>query len=126
MLINFLKQVKMAINLKKGPGRPKKVKNDNVVIEKSNLEIKLEQAQANLAVKDMIISDLEIRLDNSFKEQEDMLKELDRCIYATIHHCSQVECTTGKLTLHDVDYSVDLIKRILTHKFKYQSPNIEL
>lgn len=115
----------MAIIAKKKPGRPKKVKNDNVVIEKSDLEIKLEQSQANLAVKDMIISDLEIRLDNSFKEQEDMLKELDRSIYSTIHHCSQVECSTGKLTLHDVNYCVDLIKRIMKHKFEYKSPNFE-
>lgn len=33
---------------KKKVGRPKKVKNDNVVIMKSDSEIKLEQAYANL------------------------------------------------------------------------------
>lgn len=101
---------------KKKVGRPKKVKNDNVVIMKSDSEIKLEQAYANLE-KDVIIDNLEVMLDNAYKEQEDMLKELDKCIYSTIHHCSQVECNTGKLTLHDVDYCIDLIKRIMKHKF---------
>ena len=48
----------MAINLKKGPGRPKKVKNDDVVIMKSDLEIKLEQAYANIEIKDLFFATL--------------------------------------------------------------------
>jgi hypothetical protein len=52
-------------------------------------------------------------------------KELDKSIYSTIHHCSQVECSTGKLTLHDVDYCIDLIKRIMKHKFEYKPQNFE-
>jgi hypothetical protein len=117
----------MAINLKKKAGRPvkEKVTLKDVVTMKSNLEIKLEQAYANLEVKDVIIADLEKRLDDAFKEQEDMLKELDKSIYSTIHHCSQVECSTGKLTLHDVDYCIDLIKRIMKHKFEYKPQNFE-
>jgi hypothetical protein len=117
----------MAINLKKKAGRPakEKVTLKDVVTMKSDLEIKLEQAYANLEVKDLHIADLEVMLDNAYKEQEAMLKELDKCIYSTIHHCSQVECSTGKLTLHDVDYCIDLIKRIMKHKFEHKSPNFE-
>jgi hypothetical protein len=117
----------MAIDLKKKKGRPAKEKMTlkDVVTMKSDLEIKLEQAYVNLEIKDLHIADLEKRLDDAFKEQENMFKELDRSIYSTIHHCSQVECSTGKLTLHDVDYCVDLIKRIMKHKFEYKSPNFE-
>lgn len=117
----------MAIIAKKKPGRPAKGQTTlkDVVTMKTDLEIKLEKAYANLEVKDITIVDLEKRLDDAFKEQENMLKELDKSIYSTIHHCSQVECSTGKLTLHDVDYCVDLIKRIMKHKFEYKSPNFE-
>jgi hypothetical protein len=57
MLINFLKHVKMAINLKKKVGRPKK--------EQQNLEMDL---QTIIDVKNEIIYDLEARLDN-FKQR---------------------------------------------------------
>ena len=124
----------MAIIAKKKPGRPAKEKTTlkdvvtslkNVETIQSDLEIKLEKAYANLEIKDLHIADLEKRLDDAFKEQENMFKELDRSIYSTIHHCSQVECSTGKLTLHDVDYCVDLIKRIMKHKFEYKPQNFE-
>ena len=108
----------MAVNNKvKNSGRPKKVKNDDFVMMKSDLELNLEKAQAGLKVKDEVIADLETKLDEAYKDQEDMFKELEKCIYLTIHHCSEVESNTGKLTLHDVDYCVDLIKRTIKYKF---------
>ncbi len=120
-IIDYLeqkKQVKMAVNNKvKNSGRPKKVKNDDFVMMKSDLELNLEKAQAGLKVKDEVIADLETKLDEAYKDQEDMFKELEKCIYLTIHHCSEVESNTGKLTLHDVDYCVDLIKRTIKYKF---------
>jgi len=124
----------MAIIAKKKPGRPAKKKTTlkdvvtslkNVETIQSDLEIKLENAYANLEIKDLHIADLEKWLDDAFKKQENMFKELDRSIYSTIHHCSEVECSTGKLTLHDVDYCVDLIKRIMKHKFEYKPQNFE-
>jgi hypothetical protein len=114
MLINFLKQVKMAIDLKKKKGRPAKKKNDDFATPEDLVTAKNE-----------IIADLEARLDSAYKEQEKMLKELDKCIYATIHHCDQVESNTGSITLHDVDYCIDMIKRIMKHKFEYKPKSFE-
>jgi hypothetical protein len=126
-IIDYLeqkKQVKMAVNNKvKNSGRPKKVKNDDFVMMKSDLELNLEKAQAWLKVKDEVIADLETKLDEAYKEQEDMLKEVDKWVFQVIHHCAEVESKTGRITLHDVDYCVDLIKRIMKHKFESKPEN---
>jgi hypothetical protein len=126
MLINFLKQVKMAvINLKKKPGRPKKVKNDHVVIMKSDTEIKLEKAEATLSLKDKIIADLEEMLDNSYKEQEDMLSQLKTWINMFPNAFRELEKHAGKITSEDVIYHANLIVKIMEHKFGNKSKNSE-
>jgi len=114
----------MAIK-KKSPGRPRKEK-EPVITVYNPMERDLKKAEIVNKLKDEAIADLETRLDQAYKEQEEMLKELDKCIYSTIHHCSQVESNTGKITLHDVNYCVDLIKRIMKHKFENESPNFEV
>lgn len=111
---------------KKSVGRPRKAPPVNAVIMKSQTEIDLEHANIKIQALEEDISNLETRLDDSYKEQEKMLKELDKCIYAAIHHCVEVESNTGKITLHDVDYCVDMIKRILNHKFGYKPKMQEL
>ena len=110
----------------KKPGGLRKPAPANAVIIKMQSEIDLEHANIKIQALDEIIQDLEKRLDLAYREQEDMLKELDKCIYATIHHCDRVESSTGKITLHDVDYCVDMIKRILNHKFGYKPKTEEL
>ena len=106
-----------SVNFKKKPGRPRKVVNNDFVLMKSDTEIKLEKAEAFISLKNEDIADLLIKLDNAYKEQEAMLKKLDECIYDTIHHCSKIEMSTGEITLHDVDYCVDIIRRTLHNKF---------
>jgi hypothetical protein len=117
----------MAINLKKKAGRPAKEKTTpaKVVVKKSKLELDYENACNKIDALKEDSDFYESKLYEERKNLEDLFKELDKCIYSTIHHCSQVECTTGKLTLHDVDYCVDLIKRVMKHKFEYKFPNIE-
>jgi hypothetical protein len=102
---------------KKKSGRPKKAAPADVVIMKSQTELDLEKAQAWLKVKDETIADLETKLDEAYKEQEDMIAEVNKWVFQVIHHCAEVESKTGKITLHDVDYCADLIKRILKYKF---------
>lgn len=108
---------------KKTTGRVVKVKPDltaeNELLKKANQELTVKLAIAK-QLGDENIQDLEKRLDLAYKEQERMLKELDKCIYATIHHCVEVESNTGKIILHDVDYCVDLIRRVLKNKFEYK------
>lgn len=98
---------------KKKAGKPKKP-----TIKVFNpAEIELERAKSALVAKDEIIADLEVKLDEAYVEQEQMMKELDKWIFQVIHHCAEIESHTGRIKLHDVDYCVDVIRRIMKHKF---------
>lgn len=101
---------------KKKPGRPRKVK-EPVLTMYSQAEIDLEHAQKVITSRNESIADLETKLDEAYLEQEKMIKEIDKWIFQVIHHCAEVESNTGRITLHDVDYCVDLIRRIMKHKF---------
>lgn len=108
---------------KKKPGRPRKETPTKKKIYESPIQVDWQYAHDVIAAKDEAITDLENKLDEAFKEQEDMLKELDKWIFQVIHHCSEVQSKTGRITLHDVDYCADLIKRIMKHKFKSKPEN---
>lgn len=110
----------------KKPGRPRKALPVNAVVMKSQTEIDLEHAQIKIQGLEEDVTELEYRLNESYLEQERLFKELDKLVYLTIHHCSQVECESGKLTMHDIDYCVDLIRRILKNKFEYKPKTEEL
>jgi len=113
------------INLKKKPGRPKKVKNDHVVIMKSDTEIKLEHAEVRIAILMSNITDLENRLDDSYKEQEDMLSQLKTWINMFPNAFRELEKHAGKITSEDVIYHANLIVKIMEHKFGNKSKNSE-
>ena len=113
--LNTVKKNKMKVEKKKA-GRPRKVK-EPVITVYNPMERDLMKAETVNKLKDEVIADLETRLDEAYKEQEDMLKEVDKWVFQVIHHCAEVESKTGRITLHDVDYCVDLIKRIMKHKF---------
>lgn len=100
---------------KKKPGRPGKNKSRDFLTPN---EI--------ITAKNEIIADLEARLDSAYKEQEDMLKELDRNLNMVKYHCQQVEATTGELIQEDIAYCANLVNRIMKHKFGYKPQTQEL
>ena len=85
------------------------------------MERDLLDAERAIIAKNESIVYLENKLDEAYKEQEDMLAEVNKWVFQVIHHCAEVESKTGRITLHDVDYCVDLIKRIMKHKFESKS-----
>ena len=105
---------------KKKVGRPRKVK-EPVITVYNPMERDLLDAERAIIAKDESIVYLENKLDEAYKEQEDMLAEVNKWVFQVIHHCAEVESKTGRITLHDVDYCVDLIKRIMKHKFESKS-----
>ena len=117
MLINFLKQVKMAVNLKKKAGRPKKAAPVNAVVIKSKLELDYENACNKIDALQEDSDFYESKLYQERKNLEDLVKEVNTWVFQVIHHCAEVESKTGRITLHDVDYCADLIKRTVKHKF---------
>jgi superoxide dismutase len=107
---------------KKKPGGLRKVKKPVITVP-NQAEIDLEHAQKVITARNEAIADLETKLDEAYVEQEQMIKEIDKWIFQVMHHCAEVESNTGRITLHDVDYCVDLIKRIMKHKFESKSEN---
>jgi hypothetical protein len=47
-----------------------------------------------------------------------LAKETESSLTMMLYHCAQVQATTGSLTAEDVEYSVNLLKRIIEYKFK--------
>jgi hypothetical protein len=107
---------------KKKVGRPKKEK-EPVITVYNPMERDLLNAERAIIAKNESIVYLENKLDEAYKEQEDMLAEVNKWVFQVIHHCSEVESKTGRITLHDVDYCADLIKRIMKHKFESKPEN---
>lgn len=107
---------------KKKAGRPRKEK-EPVITVYNPMERDLLDAERAIAAKDESIVCLENKLDKAYKEQEDMLAEVNKWVFQVIHHCAEVESKTGRITLHDVDYCADLIKRIMKHKFESKLEN---
>jgi hypothetical protein len=113
--LNTVKKNKMKVEKKKA-GRPRKEK-EPVITVYNPMERDLMKAETVNKLKDEFIADLETKLDEAYKEQEDMIAEVNKWVFQVIHHCAEVESKTGRIKLHDVDYCVDLIKRIMKHKF---------
>ena len=117
-IIDYLEQKKQTMGTeKKKVGRPRKEK-EPVITVYNPMERDLKKAEIVNKLKDETIADLETKLDEAYKDQEDMFKEVNKWVFQVVHHCAEVESNTGRITLHDVDYCIDLIKRIMKHKFE--------
>lgn len=94
------------------------------IIKKDTNEFKksILSTDANIQIQalDEIIQDLEARLDSAYKEQEEMLKELDRNIDMMKYHCEQIKINTGEMSMGDIYYCANMITRIMKHKFGYK------
>jgi hypothetical protein len=64
--------------------------------------------------------------DQAHKNEEAMLKELDSNLDRTAYHCIRVAETTGSITVDDVAYCLDLIKRVMHHQFAYKPKQEEV
>ena len=105
----------MASDLKKKVGRPKKKEN-----KAPEMDLK-----AIIAVKDEIIADLEAKLDEAYKDEEAMIAEINKNVEMIKYHCSRVKVEAGSVTSEDIEYSVNLLQRIIKHKFEYKPQNWE-
>ena len=109
---------------KRKPGRPKK--NKETITVYNQAEIDLEHAQKVITARNETIADLEARLDSAYKEQEEMLIELNRNLHMMRYHCHQVKVDTGELGQEDIVYCANLINRVMEHKFGYKPQTQEL
>jgi len=64
--------------------------------------------------------------DQAHKNEEAMLKELNSNLDRTAFHCIKVAETTGSITIDDVAYCLDLIKRVMHHQFAYKPKQEEV
>jgi len=64
--------------------------------------------------------------DQAHKNEEAMLKELDSNLDRAAFHCIKVAETTGSITIDDVAYCLDLIKRVMHHQFAYKPKQEEV
>ena len=98
---------------KRKAGRPKKV------VEKQINEIDevVNYWRQIVASKDEIIEDLEEMLDKSYKEQEEMIDEINKFLHASQDGFEGIENSTGKITYNDVLYHIHFFARSIQHKF---------
>ncbi len=97
-------------------------KESDVVIEEITEE-EIDDAYVKMLKEE--IEDLSAKLDISYREQEQMLSELNRNVERMKFHCKTVEDETGKLTREDVDYCANLLNRIMRNKFEFKPKNWE-
>lgn len=106
---------------KRKPGRPRKASEANAVLMRSQLELDYENAMNKIDALQEDTEFFESKLYEERENLENMLKEIDKWIFQVIHHCAEVESNTGRIQLHDVDYCIDMVKRIMKHKFANKS-----
>ena len=61
-------------------------------------------------------------MDAAYKEQEEMLIEVERNLNLIHYHCHRVKFATGKITQEDVHYYTNLVLRTINNKYR---PNLE-
>ena len=76
--------------------------------------------EAIVDVKNIIIEDLEERLDAAFKEQEQMLEELRMWLGAFPGAFAKLIKHAGEITPEDVNYHTGIVLRVMEHKFGYK------
>lgn len=90
------------------------------------LEMLNAEPEEPIRTKDQIIAALEKDLDDAYKNEEVMLKELNLNLDRAVFHCVKVEETSGSITLDDVTYCLHLIKRVMHHQFGYKPKQEEV
>jgi hypothetical protein len=71
------------------------------------------------------IEDLSTKLDQAYREQEDMLEELRQWINAFPGAFAKLIKHAGQITEEDVNYHTGIVLRVMEHKFGYKSKTEE-
>jgi hypothetical protein len=100
---------------KKRRGRPAKVKAEPVV--DTVVDTVVEHWKNVVSSRDEIIEDLEQMLDNAYKEQEEMLMEINRFVIASQQGFEMIERDTEHISLEDVMYHIGYFNRIMNKRF---------
>jgi hypothetical protein len=118
-------------------GRPRKVVTDTTTKPKRKYtakKVQTEQESSKSLIEDLQIQveqltelltgsiEAQLQYHQVATEAEDkfkaLAKETESSLTMMLYHCDQVQATTGSLTAADVEYSVNLLKRIIEYKFK--------
>jgi hypothetical protein len=102
---------------KRKPGRPKKP----AVATINEVDEVVKYWKAVIEIKDELITELERNITDAYKEQQQIINEIEDSLGAMLFHCDKVEKNTGKLSVDDVHYCVNLLTRTISHKFKSSS-----
>jgi len=95
------------------PGRPKKEVKPTI----NEIDEVVNYWKNVVSSKDEIIEDLEQMLDKAYKEQEEMLEEVNKYLNASQDGFEIIEDATGKITYNDVLYHIHFFARLMHHKF---------
>lgn len=79
-----------------------------------------------IRTKDQIIAALEKDLDDAYKNEEAMLKELNTNLDRILFHCHSVQENTGNVTIDDITYCTILVRRVMENKFGYKPKQEEV
>jgi hypothetical protein len=71
------------------------------------------------------IGRLQDELDESYKQQEEMLEEIRRWVSRAIQGFSNIEMTAGGITLQDVDYHLNALVRVMKHQYGHKPKLVE-
>ena len=90
------------------------------VSDEDLIDVKQIVDDAYVAMLKEEIEDLSAKLDQAYKEQEQMLVELKKWLTAFPNAFRQLIEHAGEITPEDVTYHTNLILKIMNHKFGYK------
>jgi hypothetical protein len=90
------------------------------------LEMLNAEPEEPIRTKDQIIAALEKDLDDAYKNEEAMLKELNTNLDRILFHCHSVQENTGNVTIDDITYCTILVRRVMENKFGYKPKQEEV
>jgi hypothetical protein len=101
---------------------PSHLAKDHLVEDLNGIPFETLNAEPGESVrtKDQIIAALEKDLDDAYKNEEAMLKELNTNLDRIIFHCHSVKENTGNITIDDITYCTILVRRVMENKFAYK------
>jgi hypothetical protein len=90
------------------------------VSDEDLIDVKQIVDDAYVAMLKEDIEDLSARLDQAYKEQEQMLVELKQWINAFPGAFSKLIEHVGQITEEDITYHTGIVLRVMEHKFGYK------